>query len=137
MYFQNPINYLRWSFLLKVVAASSRSLWQGSEYASKWGKENILPSVRNYLQIRNYYFSMLFGLFRASKNPFIALCETHNALQLPVFFFFFSFFCQLYPEYRGIWSKNYFTDHLTADTIQLFVPVKRKFFGSILFQDKS
>ena len=34
-------------------------------------------------------------------------------------------------------AKKYFTDHSTANTIQLFVPTKRKFFGSILFQDKS
>ena len=34
-------------------------------------------------------------------------------------------------------AKKYFTDHSTANTIQLFVPTKRKFSGSILFQDKS
>ena len=34
-------------------------------------------------------------------------------------------------------AKNYFTDHRTANGIQLFVPIKRKFFGSILFQNKS
>ena len=41
----------------------------------------------------------------------LRLRETHNALQLPVFFFSFfsfSFFCQRYPEYRGIRSKRLF-----------------------------
>ena len=33
-------------------------------------------------------------------------------------------------------ARNYFTDHGTANTIHLFVPLKRKFFGSILFQNK-
>ena len=70
---------------------------------------------------------------------FLCLCETHNALQLPMFFFFpfFSFFCQPYPEYRGIRSKKLLTDHWTANTIPLFVPIKRKFLGSILFQNNS
>ena len=33
-------------------------------------------------------------------------------------------------------ANNYFTDHRTANTIQLFVSIKMKFFGSILFQKK-
>ena len=33
-------------------------------------------------------------------------------------------------------AKTYFTDHRTNNTIQLFVPIKKKFFGSILFQNK-
>ena len=38
---------------------------------------------------------------------------------------------------REFGAKNYFADHLTAKTIQLFFPTKRKFFRSILFQDKT
>ena len=34
-------------------------------------------------------------------------------------------------------AKRYLTDHRTSNAIHLFVPVKRKFFGSILFQNKS
>ena len=34
-------------------------------------------------------------------------------------------------------AKKYLTDHWTANTIQLFVPRERKFFWSILFQNKS
>ena len=33
-------------------------------------------------------------------------------------------------------TKKYCTDHQTANTIQLFVHIKRNFFGSILFQNK-
>ena len=33
-------------------------------------------------------------------------------------------------------AKNYFAGHRTANTIQLFVPIKRNFFESILFQNK-
>ena len=51
----------------------------------------------------------------------LRLRETNNALQLPVFFFF-SFFGHPHPEYRGIRSKNLFSDHRTANTIQIFVP---------------
>ena len=51
----------------------------------------------------------------------LRLRETNNALQLPVFFFF-SFFGHPHSEYRGIRSKNLFSDHRTANTIQIFVP---------------
>ena len=34
-------------------------------------------------------------------------------------------------------ETNYFTDHCTAETIQLFFPIKRKFLGFIFFQNKS
>ena len=66
------------------------------------------------------------------------LRERHNALQLPVFLFsFFSFFCQPYLEYRRIRSKKIFYRPSNSWSIQLFVPIKRKFVGFILFQNKS
>ena len=66
------------------------------------------------------------------------LREMHNTLQLPVFLFsFFSFFCQPYPEYRRIRSKKIFYRPSNSWSIQLFVPIKRKFVGFILFQNKS
>ena len=41
-------------------------------------------------------------------------------------------------KYRGIRSKKTSKrDHRTANTIQLFIPTKMKFFGYILFQNKS
>ena len=63
----------------------------------------------------------------------------HNALQLPMFCFSFSFsfFYQLIRNIREFGAKNYFTDHWTANTIQLFVPIERKLYWSILFQNKS
>ena len=33
-------------------------------------------------------------------------------------------------------AKKYFIDHQTGNAIQLFVPLKRKFFRSLLFQSK-
>ena len=38
----------------------------------------------------------------------LRLRENTKPLQLPVFFFFFSFFCQRHPKYRGIWNKKLF-----------------------------
>ena len=38
---------------------------------------------------------------------------------------------------REFRANNCFADHLTTNTIQLFVPIKRKFFMSIIFQNKS
>ena len=84
-----------------------------------------------FATITNYYRKELHlrGRIIWWMEKLLRLLETYNALQLPVFFSFFSFFCQPYPEYRGIRSKKYFTDHWTANTIQLFVPIKRKFLG--------
>ena len=33
-------------------------------------------------------------------------------------------------------TKNYFADYWTANTFQLFVPIKRNFFGSIFFLEQ-
>ena len=43
-----------------------------------------------------------------SLYQLLRLRETHNALQLHGFFFFFLFSCQRYPEYRGFQSKKLF-----------------------------
>ena len=50
--------------------------------------------------------------------------------------FFFLRLCQPYPEYRGSWSKKLFYRPSNSYRIQLFVPIKRKFFGFSLFQNK-
>ena len=34
-------------------------------------------------------------------------------------------------------AKKYFIDDQTADAIHLFVPIEGKFFGSLIFQNKS
>ena len=49
-------------------------------------------------------------------------CETHNALQLPVFYFFsfFLWLCQCYRNIDKFGAKNYFTDHRTANTMYPF-----------------
>ena len=65
-----------------------------------------------YLSVCTLQFFVLvwewgFGCRHTFLIFLLRLCETHNALQLPVFFFFL-FFCQRYPEYRGIRSKKIF-----------------------------
>ena len=69
---------------------------------------------------------------------FTAFAWTHNALQ---------YLCSSSPSSRfstslirnigELGAKKYFRDHRTADTTQLFVPIKRKFLRSIPFQNKS
>ena len=46
---------------------------------------------------------------------------------------YFASLIQNIPEFE---AKKYFIDHQTANAIQLFVPIKRTFFGSLLFQNK-
>ena len=47
------------------------------------------------------------------------------------------FFASLIVDIEEFRAKKYFTDHQTANTTQLFAPIKKNFFGSILFQNKS
>ena len=51
----------------------------------------------------------------------IALLEKQNASQLPIFFFLSPLIFRNNGEFG---AKKYFTDHRTADTIQLFVTKK-------------
>ena len=55
----------------------------------------------------------VFVIFVEAIIYLLRLRETHNALQLPVFFFF-SFFCWPYPEYRGIRRKKLFYKPLNS-----------------------
>ena len=71
-----------------------------------------------------YFFMNDFQSFlKLGPGSLWFLCETHNALQLSVFFFFFFLnsvsLIQNIVEYG---AKSYFIDHRTANTIQLFVP---------------
>ena len=64
----------------------------------------------------------------------LRLLKKHNILKLPVFFFFFS--PQLFRNDGKFGAKNHFTDLRTANTIHLFVAIKRKLFRLILFLSK-
>ena len=65
------------------------------------------------------------------RKTYLCFLEKRNALHLPVFSIFFS---TAIPEYRGILSKKYFTDHRTVNTIQLFVAIKGIFSGQFFGQ---
>ena len=62
----------------------------------------------------------------------LLLRETHNALHLPVFFFFFLVFLAALSEISTNSKKKIFY-HRIANAVQLFVPIKRNFFGSLFF----
>ena len=50
---------------------------------------------------------------------------------------FSRFSARLIGDIREFGAKIYFNEHRTTNTIKLFVPIKRKFLGSILFLNKS
>ena len=66
--------------------------------------------ILNILQVPSIILFTQWIIFSADLRFFLRLGETHNALQLPVpfFFSFFSWLCQRYPEYQEIWSKKLF-----------------------------
>ena len=68
--------------------------------------DQMVPIKYPILLLKNAFFAFPI-ISRIKHFIFLRLRETHNALQLPVFFFFL-FFCKRYPEYRGIRSKKLF-----------------------------
>ena len=76
--------------------------------------ENILTLSISVYYNTNSFFLISFLLMHwwlLACSSSMRLCEMHNALQLPVFFFsFFSFTCLCHccQEYREIWSKTLF-----------------------------
>ena len=62
----------------------------------------------------------------------LRLLVKHYTLHLP--FYLFPFLVETLPKYQGIRSKKCFSQHPTANTIQLFVAIKRDFSGFFFFQ---
>ena len=80
-----------------------------------FAKQNI--AIKTASNVKYLLLLAVYTLFDEVSNylNLLHLRETHNALQLPVFFFsFFSFFCQPYPEYRGIRSNKLLYRHFSG-----------------------
>ena len=75
-------------------------------------------------------YAVLTTLNKIKSCTLLRLLEKQNALHLPVFSIFFSTTFRKYRENR---SQNYFTDHQTDNTIQLFVATKINFSGLFFF----
>ena len=78
-----------------------------------------------------YSFIYISCLVKQHTTIYYCFCMKHIMLCSCV--------CSSFPSCLStslIQSKIYFIDHQTANAIQLFVPIKRKFFGSLLFQNK-
>ena len=90
----------------------------------------------NYVGLKSSFFTF-FKRDLSTLKLFCVCGKRHNAFQLPVFFFPSSrFSASLIRNIGEFGAKNYFTDHRTANTNHLFVPIKRKLFGTILFQNR-
>ena len=73
----------------------------------------------------------ILNIFTKSFAIFLRLLVKHNALELQ---FFPS--KQFFRNVEEFGAKEYFTDHQTANTIQLFVAITGSFFWSILLPNK-
>ena len=84
----------------------------------------ILRPVFYGFMLVQYFFMNDSQLFlKLGPGSLWCLCEMHNALQQSVFcFFFFLNSISLIQNIVEFEAKSYFTDHQTANTIQLFVP---------------
>ena len=67
------------------------------------------------------------------NNMLLLLREMHDTSFACVLFLLLLVFL---PVLFKIWSKKYFIDQQIANSIQLFIPIKRKFFGSLLFKTR-
>ena len=76
----------------------------------------IIVIIYFYLQLL-----FLFSLFLSLISLLLLLLGNQNAIHLSVF-------STTFPEYWGGWSKKYFIDQRTANTVQLFAAIKRIFF---------
>ena len=104
--------------------------------------------------LKDFIFTYYLDLLKIKKMLYMFFCKYISVLgnkQLHIFCVcvkrqtFCNCLCSCSPSFdsasliRNIGefgAKNYFTDHRTANTIQLFFPTKRKYFGPILFQNK-
>ena len=81
-----------------------------------------------------YSFCLFFFIFsRLTAHHFWCFLLKHNVLELPDSPSSANF-C---PNIRQLRVKKYFTDHQIANTVQLFVAIKRKLFRSNLLLNKS
>ena len=76
----------------------------------------IIVIIYFYLQLL-----FLFSLFLSLISLLLLLLGNQNAIHLSVF-------STTFPEYWGGWSKKYFIDQRTANTVQLFAAIKGIFF---------
>ena len=73
------------------------------------------------------------GIIRVSKV--LLMGKMCNTLQLPVFFFF-SFFCQPYPNYQGIQSKKIFSRLSNSYYNSVICSYEKGFFGVYSFSNQ-
>ena len=72
------------------------------------------------------------------NNILLLLCEMHNTLHLSVLLLLILIFLSALSEIlANSEQKKYFIDNRTVNAIQLLVPIKKNFLGSLLFQNKS
>ena len=88
------------------------------------------PSVKSHDPLITWYsdfgFSYAISRFRKqTPNFLLRLLVKHNALELP----FSPSSAELFRGNGEFGAKKYFTDHRTADTIQLFVATEGNFCG--------
>ena len=123
----------RWLYL-------SSSLWEiplSCELFGKKLKDFSLFNLQGACFWPSFWLNLVMAKFKSMVkfHCFLRLREIHNALQLPVFLIFF---CQTCVSNIGEFgSKKYLTEDWTANTIKLFVSIKRNIFVSILFLNES
>ena len=90
--------------------------------------QRVSHSTKNTFSILLLYFMQYYFIFQY-VDPILCLLEKHNALQSS---FSPSLSPQLFRNIRGVWSKKYFTDHRTANTIHLSA-AKKENVSDLLF----
>ena len=124
-------NFVNAPLLAEVSSLIWTKIRNGLVSAGVFLKDNILDPILNFwvFSIKDPWFYVL----RLSEMITLCncLCSSPSSSSRS------RFSVTLVLNIGEFGAKNYFTDHWTVNTIQLFAPTERKLFWSILFQNKS
>ena len=96
--------------------------------------ENFIFIATNNRVVLAIRWSVKYFLLRITQYTPFCVCMKGKTLCDCLRFSSCCDFASLIRNIGEFGAKNYFTGHRTSNTIKLFVPIKRKFFRSILFQ---
>ena len=100
-----------------------------------WTATESVHNLSEYWMSINYMYNInidfqLFLIWRRTYTyDFLHLLVRHNTLELPVSFFSAERFWNI----GEFWAKKHFRDYRTANTVQLFVAIKRNFSSLFFF----
>ena len=123
----------------------TRNLWIRTCNSWIWTRNSWIQTRNAWIQTgnsrirtRTFEFQLILLSFQlVTCNSYFTISRVKRIMLCNFKFVLFLLLVFLQALFRILGNTEQQTDHRTANTIQLFIPIKRKFFGPILFQIKS